>query len=127
MKRLTVNLYSKILFKLLKNNENKKDEVIKEFIDLLKINGATSRIDKILKGFKEIVDKENVIHNLEIETPFELDEKAVDKIISNYKIRPNFKLNIDKKLLGGVIIKEDNFLLDASLKTKLNNLKKTIN
>jgi F0F1-type ATP synthase delta subunit len=59
-------------------------------------------------------------------TACEINNKDIKKLVDKLSVKAQKKvmiqLIVDKSIIGGAIIKKDNFILDYSLKTKLNNL-----
>jgi len=68
---------------------------------------------------------QKTIH-IELTTVIEIKEKDLKNIINDLSKKIGRKVVIDnvvdKSILGGALIKKDNYILDFSLKTKLSNL-----
>ena len=65
--------------------------------------------------------------NVEVESPYELDQSKksiIEKQISKNTGREKILLrtNVDKSLIGGLVIKIGSKMIDNSIKTKLKNL-----
>ncbi len=127
--KITNKKYAQALFELVYNKDKKEiDMVLNNFIDFLIKKNHLVKIDKIIKEFNKIWDKNNGIVNATIITAQELDQKT-EQSLQNYikKIsaaqRLKLKKIINKDLISGVIIKYGDRILDESLKTKLDNLK----
>ncbi|MCG2690591.1 ATP synthase F1 subunit delta [Candidatus Parcubacteria bacterium] len=111
---------------------NKKDSRIKgildNFVKLLIDNNDISKIDKIIGQFKKIWNREEGIVEAEAVSARELDKKIV-KLLNGYIVQLSgarkvlLKQKVDKNILGGVIIKYEDKILDGSLKMKLNELR----
>ena len=122
--------YAKALFSLINEVKSDKEakEIIKKFVEVLIKNNKISQIEKIISYFVELWDKEKNIMQAEIINAEEVG-KEVEGILSNYlkkKIGDKkifIKKTVDKNILGGFIIKYDNKILDASLATKIKELK----
>lgn len=102
--------------------------VIKKFVELLAGKNMLSKADKIEAEFVEIWHGKNGIILAEVRSANGLD-KANVKLLKKYIAGLTdarevlLKEKIDKNILGGVIIKYGDKILDASLKTSLNDLK----
>ena len=96
---------------------------IKLFID----RGSYNNLQSILEQFNEIFKKEKNIISLELVSSRRLNDSLKQKI--NQKIGSNenviFKESIDPKILGGILIKLNDLQYDATVKNKLNNVRKT--
>jgi F-type H+-transporting ATPase subunit delta len=111
---------------------SKKDSQIKgildNFVKLLIDNNDISKIDKIIGQFKKIWNREEGIVEAEAVSARELDKKIV-KLLNVYIVQLSgarkvlLKQKVDKNILGGVIIKYEDKILDGSLKMKLNELR----
>ncbi|MBU4256905.1 ATP synthase F1 subunit delta [Patescibacteria group bacterium] len=111
---------------------NKKDSRIKgildNFVKLLIDNNDISKIDKIIGQFKKIWNREEGIVEAEAVSARELDKKIV-KLLNGYIVQLSgarkvlLKQKVDKNILGGVIIKYEDKILDGSLKARLKELR----
>ncbi len=129
MQKISEKKYALALFRSLENKDQKHtEEIIKNFIILLDKNNKLSVIDKIIEEFEKIHNTENQIIDVETITATEMNDtqkKDVKKFIlekTNSKTI-NITHNISKKILGGIIIKYGDRIIDSSIKNKLNNLK----
>ena len=103
---------------------------VKNFIKLLCENKKFYEFSSCAKEFNKIYDKENNIERLEAVTCVPLSDVQVkklkekaEKIISKNVIITN---KLDESILGGVILKFSNSLIDGSVKNKLDTLKNVI-
>lgn len=110
-------------------NEIKK--VIEGFARILISNNDISKLDKIIEQFSLIWKKEGGIVEAEIKSARELDKQVV-KLLNNYIAslsgakKVEVKEQVDKNILGGLVIKYNDKVLDGSLKTRIKELKKVI-
>ena len=97
------------------------------FIKLVIDRGRYNNLQSILEQFNEIFKKEKNIISLELVSSRRLNDSLKQKI--NQKIGSNenviFKESIDPKILGGILIKLNDLQYDATVKNKLNNVRKT--
>ncbi len=102
--------------------------VIKKFVELLAEKKFLAKSSKIISEFEKIWNKNNGMVEFEAESANKLD-KAAGRSLENYVALASgakkavMKEKIDKNILGGVIIKYGDKILDASLKTQLRELK----
>ncbi len=103
-------------------------QVIKKFVELLAEKNFLAKSSKIISEFEKIWNKNNGMVEFEAESANKLD-KAAGRSLENYVALASgakkavMKEKIDKNILGGVIIKYGDKILDASLKTQLRELK----
>ena len=134
-------LSSKSQLKLVSNlfsyTDKKKINVSKNVLAFLKVLAKNGRL-KILLGslysFQNLVKSMHQEININLTTAFPISEDNVNKIKSILLKKTDKKINIisnvDKKIIGGIILQSGSSLIDASLRNKilkLNNIKKGVN
>lgn len=84
-------------------------------------------IDEIYKT--KLAQKNNVV-NAQVITAIELEEKLKSRLIKKLENKLDKKVNlitnVDESIIGGVIIKVDDKIIDGSIKAKLAGLKKKL-
>jgi len=124
MKKRTDKQYAKILYGLTTGVKEKDlTEYINVFVNLLKKEQKIKHIDKIIKEFVDLSKKEQGIEKIEIITASKVSGEIVKKIEKIFGDKTESTEKLDKNILGGFIIKTENKILDASLKTQLKQLK----
>jgi F-type H+-transporting ATPase subunit delta len=104
----------------------KINEITLNFIKFLIKKGRGDYLLFIIAEFEELYNKLNNRIKVEVVSAIELDEdeqkKIVDKITENIKktILPDFKKNDD--IIGGLQVRIEDWVFDASLKSQLNDL-----
>ena len=100
------------------------------FFSLLLEKNRFHLIHEILESFKRIVDRERGMGVAEIRTAVPLDERS-EKLLTGqlermagYKIR--VKKEVDPALIGGVVVKVRNKVLDGSVKNRIELFKKEL-
>ena len=100
---------------------------IKNFVDILKKNNDLSLVDKIVDEYNKHHRNQRNISRIEITSSNKLNPEILNKIIQKFKKQIEIEEKIDKSLIGGMVIKIDNsFLIDGSVKRKLEDLKKNL-
>ncbi|MEG2198418.1 MAG: ATP synthase F1 subunit delta [Malacoplasma sp.] len=103
------------------------DVLVINFLKVLIENKYFIHFSKILKRFKNEVNRENNIVYVEIHTAFEIDQKNLNEILNflieklNAKI--DYKILIDKSLIGGFKILYGSTVIDFSIKSKIDHIK----
>jgi len=127
----------KLISNLFSNNDKKKIKVSKNVLAFLKVLAKNGRL-KILLGslysFQNLVKSRHQEININLTTAFSISEDNVNKIKSILLKKTDKKINItsnvDKKIIGGIILQSGSSLIDASIRNKilkLNNIKKGVN
>ena len=114
--------------------DKKKPEIkslVINFLQLLKEKNGLSRIEEILSQIEEIDDTENHRLRAEVTSASRLDEASLGKLESFLHKRTGAKevvweKKIDKKVLGGVILKFQDTILDLSLAGRIEALAEEI-
>lgn len=127
--KITAKQYALSLFESI-DGKKEKDAggIIKKFFQLLVRNNQTALLDKILKQFVNIWNKEKGIVEAEVTSAKELDKEMI-KLLNGYIISLAkakeivLKQAVDKDILGGVVIRYEDQVLDGSLKTRIKDLK----
>lgn len=101
-----------------------------DFIKMLVDCGRMSIINEILNQFVIIFDKKNNIAKPIITSAVELDDNQKETILGKLSsklsktIKPEYVVNPD--IIGGLIIDIEDKTIDFSLKSKFDNMKKTL-
>jgi F-type H+-transporting ATPase subunit delta len=130
--KITPKKYAIALYDIVK--DKKKDQiklVLVEFVKLLNENNDLTKAKKIIFEFNQIWNKEAGIIETEIISASELNKTILqdlnDYIIKLTKAKKiEVKEVIDKNLLGGVVLKYEDKIVDGSVRAKLSSLRKTI-
>ncbi len=105
--------------------------VLKNFVALLGSSRELNRATEIIKAFNELWNKEHGELAASLTSARELDEVSKEMVMNYLKEKTGVSkiiLNeeIDKKLIGGFVLRYNSRVVDASLKTSLEDLKNKI-
>jgi len=127
----------KLINNLFCNTDKRKIKVSKSIFAFLKILAKNGRLKILLSSlysFKFLVKSSHQEVNINITSASPITEENVKKIKSvlskNTDKKINIISNVDKKIIGGIILQSGSNLIDASIKnkiSKLNNIKKGVN
>ncbi|MEK7203453.1 MAG: ATP synthase F1 subunit delta [Patescibacteria group bacterium] len=127
--KITAKQYARYLYQATNNKEKEQlKEIIKNFVKILKDNNELTKINQIVEQFIEIWHFEKKIILAEIVSAKKIGMNT-EKLLKNYIKEINkaseviIEKKIDKSLLGGVVIKYNDKILDGSLKNSLKELK----
>lgn len=129
MKKISNKKLAIALLELLDGKTKKEaEDIIGKFFVFLKQKNKLSSIPKIEKELEILFNKQHKIVNAHIETAEKIDEhtrKEIEEFIKNKTDAQTIELTekINTKLLGGIIMKYEDKIIDSSIRTKLNNLK----
>lgn len=124
MSKLLPSQYAKILYGLTNNiGKDSIDKVVQEFFLFLKKERVLSKVNYIIKEFVKYSKKQDGINEIEIISAQKMTEQKIQEIANLFGKKNEIKTEINPDLVGGIIVKSNNIILDASVKTQLNKLK----
>lgn len=110
---------------------DKLNEAGKNFIRLLANNKRLPAIAEIAKLFEQLKAQKEQSVDVEVTSAFALSDDQANKLAEALKRKLNREVNLtsteDKSLIGGVIIRAGDLVLDSSVKGKLATLADTLN
>ena len=106
---------------------NKINNDLKNFLKILVEKGRISSLKSIELTFKELLnDKHNIIEGTVI-SAIALTEKQVkeleEKLSKKYNKNVTLENEVDRSILGGVLVRLGNTEIDGTIRTRLNGLK----
>ena len=126
--RVSDKQYGQFLYELVDDQDDIED-VVAKFVGVLKRNNDMARIEKIVVNFGEIWNERKGIVNARVVSASVIGENVLNDI-ENFVIRKtgasevNIVGEIDKKaVLGGIVIEYRDKVIDASLRTRINDLR----
>jgi len=106
------------------------DPMVKNFCDLLADKGRVEMIPAVASDYKAMMDAVSGVISGELTTVSELSEERKSAIQANLEKQAGKKLELsfatDKDILGGIVLKVGDKVMDASLKAQLQILKENI-
>ena len=108
------------------SNENKFENLLKNFLSFLITKRRFFYVEQILRGFIETCSKKRGELKAELKSAKELSEDEISKITSELtenfssKIKLNYKH--DESLIGGLIVQVGSTMVDTSIKNKLQQI-----
>jgi ATP synthase F1 delta subunit len=80
--------------------------------------------------FEELWDRENHLLPVEVTSAIELDEKTINEIGERIGEQTGEKIQltsrVDPDILGGIVLRVGNSILDASISNRLEQLRKAV-
>jgi F-type H+-transporting ATPase subunit delta len=108
----------------------KADKMLTAFLNLLVEKHRAAILPDIAQEMQVMVDREQGISHGSVISAVELDAALLEKIQATLeKITGNqviLETEVDSSIIGGVIAKVGDLVLDGSIKTQLNGLKESI-
>ncbi len=130
--KITAKQYAQALFEAVQEKDEQEiKSAIKNFVELLVRNNDVSQVKAIIKEFLLIWNKDRGMVEAQIISARELD-KDILGMLQIYLIKKtgsrklDIKQEIDHNILGGVIIKLGDKILNASLRCYLEELRNKV-
>ncbi len=105
-----------------------QDKVLDNFVKILAANGDLKMLDEIEAEYHRLEMKSKGIKEVQITTAREMksDKAILQELNQIVGEKAEVKRNVDAGLVGGVVVRVDDTLIDASVKQRLDSLKKSI-
>jgi F-type H+-transporting ATPase subunit delta len=105
-----------------------QDRVIDNFIAVLKDNRDLGRYAQIVAAYEELELKQNGISKAKVTFAREakVNEPLLEELNRITKSTLKVSSNVDSELIGGLVIRVDDTLIDASVKGQLERLKNNL-
>ncbi len=114
----------------LKKAVTELDELVDNFLQLLIENHRMPVIFKIRREFELLWDDENDVLPVHVTSAIELDESTVkqigDQIAEQTGRQVELTSDVDADVLGGLVVRVGNTVLDASVRRRLENLRREV-
>ena len=131
--KANIKQYAELFYELTADkNSGEIKGAIEKFVKLLARQGQLNKADKIIDSFSKVWNKKRGIVEAEAISARELDKEIV-KLLHGYIVKLSgakeiiLAEKVDKKILGGVVIKYGDKVVDGSLKMRLVELKSSLN
>jgi F-type H+-transporting ATPase subunit delta len=106
------------------------DEALVNFLKLLIENHRMPVIFRVRRAFDTLWDEENRLLPVSVTSAVELDKKTVgeigDRIAEQTGRKVELSAHVDPDLLGGIVVRVGNQVLDASVRNRLEQLRKQV-
>jgi len=107
------------------------DEVlVRNFLLLLTEKNRAGEVDEIAREFERLVAEQEGILDVELTTAVELSDKEARNVIEQIEKASGRKVeatrNVDPDLIGGLVLQAGSLRLDASVRGRLNRLRRDL-
>lgn len=126
--KISAQQYAQALHQTLQQTPDKdQDKVIDNLIKVLQANQHTDLYQEIIEEFEKLLNKDKGLKEVKVTTATDQDSKVVMDNL-NELAGKQIKLThqTDESIIGGVVIKMDDTLIDGSIKTQLDDLHKQL-
>jgi F-type H+-transporting ATPase subunit delta len=106
------------------------DETLSNFLKLLIDNHRMPVVFRIRTEFDQLWEEENRLLPVQVTSAVDLSEETVkqigDRISEQTDRKVDLSSQVDPDILGGIIVRVGNSVLDASIRNRLENLRKQV-
>jgi F-type H+-transporting ATPase subunit delta len=106
------------------------EPIFMNFLEALLERHRMPAIYRIRARYDELWEKENQLLPVEVTSAIELDESIVkdigDRIGEQAGRKVELSSKVDPEIIGGIVLRVGNFILDASIRNRLNQLRKQV-
>jgi ATP synthase F1 delta subunit len=106
------------------------DDLVLNFLELLIENHRMPALFKVRRELDALWDEENRLLPVRITSAVELDEKTVkqigDQIAEQTDRKVELSADVDPDVLGGLVVRVGNTVLDASVRRRLESLRREV-
>jgi F-type H+-transporting ATPase subunit delta len=106
------------------------DPTITNFLELLIEKHRMPAVFRLRRAFQTLWDEENKLLPVEITSAVQLDEQTIrqigDRIGEQTGRRVELSSHVDPEVLGGLVVRVGNTVLDASIRTRIESLRKQV-
>jgi F-type H+-transporting ATPase subunit delta len=100
------------------------------FLELLVEKGRMTEVFRVRRQFEELWKRENKRIDVTVTSAVELDPAAVTRIGEEIERQTGRKVelvsDVDEEILGGIVLQVGNMVLDASIRSRLEKLRKSV-
>lgn len=127
MGKMLPKQYAKVLYELTKGKEGSDlEKSVEEFVKFLIEERVLSKKEYLMKAFKEYAKLQQGIQKIVITSARELSDKMVNEIAGFFGKKVEVETTIDKSLIGGVVVRSGDSIIDASVKSQLEQLQRQL-
>jgi F-type H+-transporting ATPase subunit delta len=127
--KLTSTQYAQALFDAVSETAPQDhDKVLDNFVKILAQNGDLGKYEEIDNEFRKLKLESQGIKEAEVTLAKEaqMNHTIIEELNKVVKGKLEIKQKIDASIIGGVVVRVDDTLIDASVKTQLKNLNQNL-
>ncbi len=129
MPKITSTQYAHALFDAVSETApHDHDKVLDNFVKILAQNGDLGKYEEIDAEFRKLKLEGQGIQEAEVTVAkeVELNHTIITELNKAVGGKVEIKTKIDESIIGGVIVRVDDTLIDASIRNQLNNLNQSL-
>lgn len=125
--KFTIQQYAEALYQSINETRPQDhDKILTNFVKILAQTGDLNKHAEIEAEFRRLEMKAKGISEVEVTFAKEHNTTILDELNEVVKGKAEYKTKVDKNIVGGVVVKVDDTLIDASVKSQLENLNREL-
>ncbi|PIR75972.1 MAG: ATP synthase F1 subunit delta [Candidatus Magasanikbacteria bacterium CG10_big_fil_rev_8_21_14_0_10_42_10] len=127
MATLLPKQYAKILYELTNGKSGSDlEKTVEAFVTFLVQERVITKKEYILTAFKEYAKTQEGIQKILITSARTMSDSLIEKIAHIFGKKVEVDTAIDASLIGGIVVRSGDTILDASVKTQLEQLQRQL-
>jgi F-type H+-transporting ATPase subunit delta len=106
------------------------DELFRNFVFVLVEKGRSAEIEEIAREFERLVARAEGVLDVELTTAVELSEREAGELLGKIEQASGRKVvakrSVDPELVGGIVLQAGSLRLDASVRGRLDRLRREL-
>ena len=106
------------------------EPILDNFLELLVENHRMPAVFRIRRGYDRLWESHNRLLPVEVTSAVELDEQTVrgigDRIVEQTGRKVELSATVEPDILGGIVVRVGNQVLDASIRNRLDSLRRKV-
>lgn len=127
--KITSSQYAQALFDAVSETAPKDhDKVLDNFVRILAQNGDLGKYDEIDAEYRKLKLESQGVKEAEVTVAkdSEINSGLIHQLNEIIGKKVEIKKQVDESIIGGVVVRVDDTLIDASVRTQLNNLNNSL-
>jgi len=125
--KFTPQQYAKALFDSIAETHVKDHElVLDNFVKVLAANGDLAKFKEIGSAYNDLDREARGTKTVDATFAREINPKILDELNIAIQKNAEFRTKVDEEIVGGVVIRVDETMIDGSLRTQLDDLNKLL-
>jgi F-type H+-transporting ATPase subunit delta len=106
------------------------DEILLNFLELLLEKHRMPLVFRVRRAFQDLWERENKLLQVQVTSAIELDPSVIEQIGERVGEQTDRKVElsaeVDPDILGGIVLRVGNSILDASIRNRLEKLRRQV-
>lgn len=102
------------------------DVMLENLIELLKVNGDLEKYEAVIEHFELLTKDSETVAHVTVAKQEVMTKQLADHLNKVAGVKLKLETNVDPEIVGGVVIRMEDTLIDASVKGQLDKMKEEL-